>query len=187
MEEKAGQLHLGFELDPVTHHDEIAAGQVGAGIYSHGANAEPGAAPIALAGTIAGCQQVARQESRLGIPLLFGSDVVHGLRTTFPIPLGLAATWDLDLVDACAARSAAEAEAEGLQPDLRTDDRHLLRAPLGPDRGDLRRRAAAGRPGRRGHGRGLPVRRPVRAPRRSTSAATGWSRPNATTRPSRSV
>ena len=112
--EKAGQLHLGFELDPVKHHDEIVAGQVGAGIYSHGANAVPGSAQIALASTIAGCQQVARQESRLGIPLLFGSDVVHGLRTTFPIPVGLSATWDLDLVGECAAQSAREAEAEGL-------------------------------------------------------------------------
>ena len=113
VEEKAGQLHLGFELDPVTHRAEIAAGRVGAGIYSHGANAVPGSAPIALASTIAGCQQVARQESRLGIPLLFGLDVVHGLRTTFPIPLGLSATWDVGLVDECASWSAEEAEAEG--------------------------------------------------------------------------
>ena len=66
-----------------------------------------------LASTIAGCQQVARQESRLGIPLLFGLDVVHGLRTTFPIPLGLSATWDVGLVDECASWSAEEAEAEG--------------------------------------------------------------------------
>ncbi|HSU34908.1 MAG TPA: glycoside hydrolase family 3 N-terminal domain-containing protein, partial [Propionibacteriaceae bacterium] len=113
VEEKAGQLHLGFELDPVTHHDEIASGQAGAGIYSHGANAVPGSVPTARASTIAGCQQVARQESRLGIPLLFGIDVVHGLRTTFPIPLGLSATWDVGLVHECAAWSAAEAEAEG--------------------------------------------------------------------------
>jgi beta-glucosidase len=119
--EKAGQLHLGFELDPVKHHDEIAAGRVGAGIYSYGANAVPGAACVGLASTIAGCQQVARAESRLGIPLLFGSDVVHGMRTTFPIPLGLAATWDLDLVKACATQAAREAAAEGL---------HLTFAPM---------------------------------------------------------
>ena len=114
VEEKAGQLHMGSQLDPVTHHDEIVAGQIGAGIYSHGANALPGSEHIALASTIAGCQQVARAESRLGIPLLFGSDIVHGLRPTFPIPLGLSATWDLDLVRDCAAQSAREAEAEGL-------------------------------------------------------------------------
>ena len=112
VEEKAGQLHLGFDLDPVGHHDEIVAGQVGAVIYSHGANAAPGSV-TALASTIAGCQTVARQ-SRLGIPLLCGSDVVHGLRTTFPIPVGLSATWNLDLVRACATQAAQEAEAEGL-------------------------------------------------------------------------
>jgi beta-glucosidase len=50
----------------------------------------------------------------LGIPLLFGSDVVHGLWTTFPIPIGLSATWDLELVRDCAAHSAREATAEGL-------------------------------------------------------------------------
>ena len=127
--EKAGQLHLAFDLDPERHRDEIAAGQVGAGIYSHGANAAPGAAGMPLAGTIADCQRVAREESRLGIPLLFGSDVVHGLRTTFPIPLGAAASWDLDLVQTCAAHSAHEAAAEGLSltfapmVDLSTEQR----------------------------------------------------------------
>ena len=162
LEEKAGQLQLGFELDPVKHHDEIAAGRVGAGIYSHGANAVPGAAPIPLASTIASCQRVAREESRLGIPLLFGSDVVHGLRTTFPIPLGLAATWDVDLVRECAAQAALEARGRRAQPDVRADDRHLVGAPLGPDRGDLRQRAAAGRTDGRRNGGRTPVRRPVR-------------------------
>ena len=47
----------------------------------------PGATPIALASTIVSCQRVARQGSRLGVPPLFGSDVVNGLRTTFPIPI----------------------------------------------------------------------------------------------------
>ena len=127
--EKAGQLHLASDLDPERHHDEIAAGQVGAGIYSHGANAAPDAAGLPLAGTIADCQRVAREESRLGIPLLFGSDVAHGLRTTFPIPLGAAASWDLDLVQTCATHSAWEAAAEGLSltftpmVDLSTEQR----------------------------------------------------------------
>ena len=134
MEEKAGQLHLGSELDPVKHHGEIVGGQVGAGIYSHGANAEPGTEQIDLAGAIAGCQQLAREESRLGIPLLFGSDVVHGLHTTFPIPLGLAATWDLDLIRAGAAAVGPRGRGRGPPPDLRADDRHLLGVPLGPDR-----------------------------------------------------
>jgi len=114
VEEKVGQLHLGFELDPVTHRGEIATGRVGAGIYSYGANAAPGAGHALLASTIAGCQQVARSESRLGIPLLLGSDVLHGLHTIFPIPLGLSATWDPELVRECAQHSAREAEIEGL-------------------------------------------------------------------------
>src|SRR5436190_776141 len=96
VEEKAAQLHLGSGLDAESQADEIAAGRVGAGIYTYGANAEPGTARATLADTIAQCQRIAREESRLGIPLLFGSDVVHGLRTTFPIPIGLAATWDAD-------------------------------------------------------------------------------------------
>lgn len=119
--EKAGQLHLGFQLDADEHRDEIADGLVGAGIYSHGANAQPGADHLTMASTIAGCQEVAREESRLGIPLLFGSDVVHGLRTTFPIPIGLSATWDLGLIRDCAARAASEADSEGL---------HLTFAPM---------------------------------------------------------
>src|SRR5438270_8911467 len=43
-------------------------------------------------------QRIARAESRLGIPLLFGRDVIHGYRTIFPIPLGQAASWDAELV-----------------------------------------------------------------------------------------
>ena len=184
--EKVGQLHLAFDLDPERHHDEIAAGQVGAGIYSHGANAAPGAAGMPLAGTIADCQRVAREESRLGIPLLFGSDVMHGLRTTFPIPLGAAASWDLDLVQTCAAHSAREATAEGLaltfapMVDLSEEQRW---GRIGETFGDEPRLAGADRSGddRRAAGG-----RPVRRRRPSTSAGTAWCRRSGTTRPSRS-
>ncbi|MGI8769786.1 MAG: glycoside hydrolase family 3 N-terminal domain-containing protein, partial [Propionibacteriaceae bacterium] len=112
--EKAGQLHLGHNLDPVGHADQIASGQVGAGIYSRGANSPvpPNEPPIPEG--VLGCQQVAAERSRLGIPILFGSDIVHGHRTTFPIPLALASTWDLGLVEACAEQSASEARADGL-------------------------------------------------------------------------
>lgn len=114
LEEKIGQLHLEFELDPVKNRDEIVSGRVGAGIYSCGANGAPGAGYPALGGTIVACQELAWSASPHGIPLLFGSDVIHGMRTTFPVPIGLSATWDPDLVRACAAKSAFEAEAEGL-------------------------------------------------------------------------
>ena len=121
VEEKAGQLHLGPDLDPERHAAEISAGRVGAAIYSHGAHAAPESGRSALADRLAACQRSARQNSRLGIPLLFGSDVVHGLHTTFPMPLGLSAGWDLDLVRECATHAAAEAAAEGL---------HLTFAPM---------------------------------------------------------
>ncbi len=59
-------------------------------------------------------QKVAVEESRLGIPLLFGYDVIHGHKTIFPINLGLAASWDLPLIEKSARIAAEEASAEGL-------------------------------------------------------------------------
>jgi beta-glucosidase len=58
-------------------------------------------------------QRIAVTESRLGIPLLMGRDVIHGYRTIFPIPLGQAAAFDPDLVTACAAVAAEEASSAG--------------------------------------------------------------------------
>ena len=60
-------------------------------------------------------QRIAREESRLGIPLLFGRDVIHGYRTIFPIPLGQAASWDPDLIEQAARIAAREATAEGIR------------------------------------------------------------------------
>lgn len=59
-------------------------------------------------------QRVAVEESRLGIPLLFGYDVVHGHKTIFPVPLAESCSWDLDLMRRTASASAAEAAASGL-------------------------------------------------------------------------
>lgn len=59
-------------------------------------------------------QRIAVQESRLGIPLIFGYDVIHGYRTIFPVPLGEAASWDLDLMEKTAAAAAREARAVGV-------------------------------------------------------------------------
>ncbi|WP_053978193.1 glycoside hydrolase family 3 N-terminal domain-containing protein [Mangrovimonas xylaniphaga] len=59
-------------------------------------------------------QKVAVEESRLGIPLLFGYDVIHGHRTIFPINLGMAASWDLNLIEESCRIAAEEASAEGL-------------------------------------------------------------------------
>jgi beta-glucosidase len=60
-------------------------------------------------------QRIAVEESRLGIPLLMGRDVIHGYRTIFPIPLGQAAAWDPELVQAAAAVAAKEAAGAGFQ------------------------------------------------------------------------
>src|SRR5882762_3306457 len=59
-------------------------------------------------------QRVAVTESRLHIPLIFGQDVIHGYRTIFPIPLGEAASWDPEVVEAAARVAAREAAAAGL-------------------------------------------------------------------------
>jgi beta-glucosidase len=60
-------------------------------------------------------QRIARGESRLGIPLLFGRDVIHGYRTIFPIPLGQAASWDPELIEQAARTAAVEAGVEGIR------------------------------------------------------------------------
>jgi beta-glucosidase len=58
-------------------------------------------------------QRIAIQESRLGIPVLFGNDVIHGYRTIFPIPLAESCTWDIDLVEQAARVAANESAASG--------------------------------------------------------------------------
>ena len=59
-------------------------------------------------------QHLAVERSRLGIPMLFGFDVLHGLSTIFPVPIALAASWDPDLVERSQAIAAAEARAVGI-------------------------------------------------------------------------
>ncbi len=59
-------------------------------------------------------QKVAVEKTRLGIPLLFGFDVIHGHRTIFPIPLAESCSWDLELIEKSARISAVEAAAEGI-------------------------------------------------------------------------
>src|SRR5690242_5432535 len=64
---------------------------------------------IVDARTIARYQSIARQDSRLGIPLLVANDVIHGYRTVFPIPLAEACSWDPALVERTARAAAEEA------------------------------------------------------------------------------
>lgn len=60
-------------------------------------------------------QRIAVEETRLGIPILFGYDVIHGFRTIFPINLGMSASWDIPAIEKSARIAAEEAAAAGLQ------------------------------------------------------------------------
>ena len=59
-------------------------------------------------------QDIAMTQTRMKIPLFFGSDVIHGHKTTFPIPLGLACSWDMKLIEETARVAATEATADGV-------------------------------------------------------------------------
>ena len=59
-------------------------------------------------------QEVAVRQSRLGIPLIVGMDVVHGYETIFPIPLAMSCTWDMDAIEESARIAAREASADGI-------------------------------------------------------------------------
>lgn len=59
-------------------------------------------------------QRIAVEESRLGIPLIVGADVVHGYETIFPIPLAMSCSWDTTLVERAARIAAKEASADGV-------------------------------------------------------------------------
>lgn len=60
-------------------------------------------------------QHIAVEKSRLHIPLLYGQDVIHGYRTVFPVPLGMASTWDPRLVERAARVAGEEASAAGIR------------------------------------------------------------------------
>jgi beta-glucosidase len=60
-------------------------------------------------------QRIAIEKSRLGVPILFGRDVIHGYRTVFPIPLAQAASWDATLVEQAATVAAREATSDGIK------------------------------------------------------------------------
>jgi len=60
-------------------------------------------------------QKIAMEKSRLHIPILFGLDVIHGFKTEFPIPLGLASTWDPSIVEKASRVAAMEASADGIR------------------------------------------------------------------------
>ena len=105
LEEKVGQLNLAnVELKRPTLDDlgGIARGSVG------------GVAGVPLPPVGLELQRVAVEQSRLKIPLYFAQDVIHGMHTIFPVPLALAASWDLSAITQVGKVSAEEASAEGI-------------------------------------------------------------------------
>lgn len=109
LDEKIGQLTLftsdmdqtGAFLRP-EYQEDIRKGAVGAIFNAYGAE------------YTRKLQEMAVNETRLGIPLLFGYDVIHGHRTIFPMPLAEAASWDMEWIRRSAEVAAREASAEGL-------------------------------------------------------------------------
>ena len=109
LEEKIGQLNL-----PVT--GEITTGQAKSSNVAKRIRAGEVGGLFNLKGVerIRDVQKQAVEESRLGIPLLFGMDVIHGYETVFPIPLGLSCTWDMKAVEESARIAAIESSADGI-------------------------------------------------------------------------
>lgn len=110
LEEKIGQLNL-----PVVT-SEIVTGETLSGNVVSLIRAGQAGAVFNAAGyeTVYGLQKIAVEESRLGIPLLFGLDVIHGYKTCYPVPLGLASSWNMSLVEKVGRISAIEASADGI-------------------------------------------------------------------------
>ncbi|MEY2586658.1 MAG: hypothetical protein RLY11_507 [Bacteroidota bacterium] len=110
LEEKIGQLNL------ITPGSDIPTGSVVS------SNVEKKIAEGNVGGLfgvigpdkVKQAQDIAVKQSRLKIPLLFGSDVIHGHKTTFPIPLGISCSWDTALIRYGASIAAKEATADGL-------------------------------------------------------------------------
>lgn len=109
LQEKIGQLNLPVTGDIITGSSvsgdvvgQIEKGKVG-GLFN-----------MKGVASIRSLQEIAVKKSRLGIPLIFGMDVIHGYETVFPIPLALSMTWDMDAIERSARIAAVESTADGI-------------------------------------------------------------------------
>ena len=109
LQEKIGQLNLPVTGDIITGSTvsgdvvgKIKAGQVGGLFNMKGVQ------------SIRALQEVAVKQSRLGIPLIFGMDVIHGYETVFPIPFAMSMSWDMDAIRNSARIASVEATADGI-------------------------------------------------------------------------
>lgn len=107
VEEKAGQLtqYFAFPRAPeevARIEVELRAGRAGSLLF------------VSRAEDALRLQRIAVEETRLGVPVLFGFDVIHGMRTVMPVPLAMAASWDPSVAEEAQAVAAREARAIGL-------------------------------------------------------------------------
>ncbi len=109
LEEKIGQLNLlatGFDVTgpaPSKNVEESVRKGMAGGVFN-----------LYTPSATRKLQDLAITHTRLRIPLLFGYDVIHGHKTTFPIPLALSCTWSPELIEKCARVAAIEASADGV-------------------------------------------------------------------------
>ena len=110
VEEKIGQLNI------VTPGSDIPTGSVVSKGIEYKLRRGDVGAMFGVIGVekIRDAQKLAVNESRMHIPLLFGSDVIHGYKTIFPIPLAMSCSWDMSLIEKSARAAAVEASADGL-------------------------------------------------------------------------
>jgi beta-glucosidase len=106
LDEKIGQmsqLNISYFTDPEQLRTAVRDGRCGSLLNFIGAE------------QVNEIQKIAVEESRLGIPLIIGRDVIHGYRTVFPIPLGMAASWNPEIVKKAFRISAIEASSQGIK------------------------------------------------------------------------
>jgi beta-glucosidase len=103
LEEKIGQLNQLFAFGPPERfEDAVAKGQLGSLLF------------VTDPAQVNHFQHLAVEKSRLHIPLIFGFDVIHGFRTIFPVPLGMAASWDPEMIMRAQSIAAKEARSVGI-------------------------------------------------------------------------
>ena len=161
------------------------------------ARAGPWRTPREAVAYVNAVQKFLVEETRLGIPAMFHEEAVHGFAapggTHFPVPIALASTWDVDLLERVMTVAAREARARGVQQVL-APVLDLARDPaLGPHGRDLRRGPLPRHPARAWprsaatRGRACPSAPAASSPPPSTSPATGRTRAGSTPLPSSSA